>query len=250
MEASIWRFNRRSGDVPMTSVQPVSAWSGMTPSHLDARALLASLLLHAAIGTVLVIISTGIVLPPAAEPPPLTVTLLAPEQPPAPAVPVQPSPVKPSPANTSPVHPHEAPPELHPMEPATPAPPAMPQPERREPEAQPAAPQAPMPPSPPAPAAPSSSPLPEAVQGARAIYQPTPVIPDDLREEALNASAVARFHIGADGTATVELVTATRNPRLNRVLLETLSRWRFFPALKDGRPVASTQDLPISVEVK
>ena len=232
----------------MTSVQPVSAWSGMTPSHLDARALLTSLLLHAAIGTVLVIISSGIVLPPAAEPPSLTVTLLAPEQPPAPAVPVQPSPVKPSPANTSPVHPHEAPPELHPMEPATPAPPAMPQPERHEPEAQPVAPEVPS--SALVPTMPSPNPLPGAVQGARAIYQPTPVIPEDLRAEALTASAVARFHVGADGTATVELVTPTRNPTLNRVLIETLSRWRFFPALRDGRPVASTQDLPISVEVK
>jgi len=134
------------------------------------------------------------------------------------------------------------------MEPATPAPPAMPQPERHEPEAQPVAPEVPS--SALVPTMPSPNPLPGAVQGARAIYQPTPVIPEDLRAEALTASAVARFHVGADGTATVELVTPTRNPTLNRVLIETLSRWRFFPALRDGRPVASTQDLPISVEVK
>ena len=88
------------------------------------------------------------------------------------------------------------------------------------------------------------------MQGARAIDQPVPVIPDDLREEALSALAVARFHVAADGTATVELVRPTRNPRLNQLLLDTLSRWRFFPAVKDGRPVASTEDLPISVEVR
>jgi protein TonB len=249
MEASIWRFNRRSGDVPMTSVQPVSAWSGMTPRHLDARALLASLLLHAAIGTVLVIISSGIVLPPAAEPPPLTVTLLPPEPPPAPSASVHPSLPRPSPA-TPPPRSQKAPLENRPLEPAEPPTSVMPQPESHALQAQTAAPEAPSPPSAPAHSMVSPNPLPGAVQGARAIYQPTPVIPDDLRAEVLTASAMARFHIGVDGTATVELVTATRNPRLNRVLLETLSRWRFFPALKDGRPVASTQDLPISVVVK
>ena len=77
-----------------------------------------------------------------------------------------------------------------------------------------------------------------------------PQIPDDLREEALNAVAVARFHVNVDGTATVELVKPTQTPRLNRLLLETLKNWRFFPSMKDGKPVASTQELSIKIEVK
>ena len=77
-----------------------------------------------------------------------------------------------------------------------------------------------------------------------------PVIPDDLRQEALSEAATARFHIAADGTATVELVKPTQNPRLNRLLLETLKLWRFFPALQDGKPVASTEDMVIRVQVK
>ena len=77
-----------------------------------------------------------------------------------------------------------------------------------------------------------------------------PQIPDELRQDALSAVAVARFHVAVDGTATVELIKPTSNPRLNRLLLDTLKNWRFFPSMKDGKPVASTQELSIKVEVK
>ena len=85
--------------------------------------------------------------------------------------------------------------------------------------------------------------------GAHAIFQPKPEIPDELRAEAMNAIAVARFHVAPDGTATVELIQPTNSPRINQLLLNTLRRWRFFPALADGKPVASTQDLRIHLEI-
>lgn len=87
------------------------------------------------------------------------------------------------------------------------------------------------------------------VMGARAIYRPDPVIPDDLREHALNVVAVARFQVAVDGTATVELVQATAVPELNEVLLETLRTWRFFPAIQDGKPVVSMLDIRIPVQI-
>jgi periplasmic protein TonB len=86
--------------------------------------------------------------------------------------------------------------------------------------------------------------------GARAIFQPKPEIPDELREEAIKTIAVARFHVAPDGSATVELIKPTPDPRINQLLLNTLKRWRFFPALADGKPVASTQDLRIHLEIK
>jgi protein TonB len=85
---------------------------------------------------------------------------------------------------------------------------------------------------------------------ARAISQPVPQIPDELRQEALSTSAVARFHVATDGTTTAELVKPTPNPKLNRLLLNTLKNWRFFPAIKDGKPVESTQEIVIKIEVK
>jgi len=62
--------------------------------------------------------------------------------------------------------------------------------------------------------------------------------------------ARARFAVAADGSAEVELIEPTSEPLLNRLLLAALKRWRFFPALEQGKPVPSTLELriPISVE--
>ena len=45
----------------------------------------------------------------------------------------------------------------------------------------------------------------------------------------------------------MELVEATSDPDLNRALLDALRRWRFSPAMREGRPVASTVDMRIPI---
>jgi len=86
--------------------------------------------------------------------------------------------------------------------------------------------------------------------GATIIYQPMPKIPDDLRREAFNTYATARFHIAVDGSATVELLTPSQNPRLNRLLLEALKTWRFAPATDGGNPIASLFDIRVRFAVE
>src|SRR5437879_4907345 len=71
---------------------------------------------------------------------------------------------------------------------------------------------------------------------ARAIYKPMPEIPESLRHRTVELVAVARFRVTAGGSAQVELTGPTGDPDLNRVLLETLKRWRFFPAMQAGKP--------------
>ena len=124
-----------------------------------------------------------------------------------------------------------------------------PAPEPAKPQEQAPAPPRPAPPPAAAPTTRSSS-TDTGNMGAQAIDKPLPKIPDDLREQAFSLTAVARFHIAADGTAAVELATPTPNPRLNRLLLDSLRNWKFFPAMKDGRPVASVQDVRVQFEVK
>jgi periplasmic protein TonB len=86
--------------------------------------------------------------------------------------------------------------------------------------------------------------------GARAIYQPLPTIPEELRRRAIDLVAMARFHVAVDGSAEVELIQPTPDAVLNRALLDALSRWRFFPAIEDGKPHASTIDIRIPIEVR
>jgi protein TonB len=86
--------------------------------------------------------------------------------------------------------------------------------------------------------------------GARAIYSPLPEIPDTLRRRNLELVAVARFRVAANGNAQVELTQPTSEPELNQALLVSLKRWRFFPAMQAGRPVASTLDIRIPITVR
>ena len=75
---------------------------------------------------------------------------------------------------------------------------------------------------------------------ARALAQPLPAIPDEARDEALTAVALARFTVHADGQCEVTLLSATHNPTLNRLLLASLKQWRFAPATQGGHSVDST----------
>jgi protein TonB len=86
--------------------------------------------------------------------------------------------------------------------------------------------------------------------GARAIYAPTPVIPDDLREDVMQTEAVARFKVSFDGISEVTLEKPTSSPRLNQVLLDTLKQWKFFPAVKNGIAIASSFEVRIPISVQ
>jgi protein TonB len=86
--------------------------------------------------------------------------------------------------------------------------------------------------------------------GARAIFKPLPEIPDALRHRNIDVVAIARFQVAASGAAQVELVEPTSDPDLNRALLDSLKRWRFFPGMEDGKPVASTVDIRIPISVR
>src|ERR1039458_333734 len=57
---------------------------------------------------------------------------------------------------------------------------------------------------------------------------------------------IGRAHVLAFFRLT--LVQPTSNPRLNQVILASLRTWKFFPATRDGIPVASEFDLRRSEE--
>lgn len=84
---------------------------------------------------------------------------------------------------------------------------------------------------------------------ARLLSQPLPDLPDDLREAAYRATAIARFTVHADGSVDVELIHPAPIPRLNQILLDALHRWRFAPAMQNGRPVESHQDVRVHFNV-
>jgi protein TonB len=82
-------------------------------------------------------------------------------------------------------------------------------------------------------------------------FNPNPVIPDDLRSEALDATVTAQFMVQADGAARdVRIVKSSGNDTLDRLALDTARKWRFKPATRDGAPIESRVILHIEFEVQ
>ncbi len=181
-------------------------------------------------------------------------------------LPPEPAPADAPPAiTTTPPPPKEEPPPPSEAAPVTETAPLPPVPQQKPPQPRPAIrrealpqpqPRRSMPPEAPTPsAAPTSPPVTRGptegiTMGARALYKPMPEIPEELRHRQLTLVAVASFRVAADGSATVALLQTTPDPRLNEALISALRKWRFFPAMENGRPVASTIEIRIPIEVR
>lgn len=56
-----------------------------------------------------------------------------------------------------------------------------------------------------------------------------------------------RVHVGADGVPyAVDLVSGSGSRHLDRAATDAVRKWRFRPAMRDGRPVSGAVQVPIS----
>jgi protein TonB len=86
--------------------------------------------------------------------------------------------------------------------------------------------------------------------GPTAIYAPVPAIPDDMRDEVMEAVAVAHFTVFRDGRVNVSLAKATDFDRLNDIILDTLREWRFHPAMSRGVAIDSQAEVRLLITVQ
>lgn len=101
-----------------------------------------------------------------------------------------------------------------------------------------------------------SAPTPKAAPPASAQFVPAvvickahPTIPDFMMRSAWHATFRGRFTIRPDGTATVQMVSSTGSPILDRRAIEAARRWRFRPARQNGTPVTSSQTFAFEYDV-
>ncbi|HVT10709.1 MAG TPA: energy transducer TonB [Fimbriimonadaceae bacterium] len=85
---------------------------------------------------------------------------------------------------------------------------------------------------------------------AEPVNQVQPEIPDSLKSEELKTFVRVKVEIAEDGTFEVILRTSSGKPDVDKIILDSLKRWRWKPALKDGQPVKSTQLFKFEIEVK
>lgn len=83
------------------------------------------------------------------------------------------------------------------------------------------------------------------VSAPRVIYDPDPEYSEEARQAKYQGTVVLWVVIGADGRAHEVRVQRSLGMGLDEKAEEAVRKWRFYPALKDGQPVA----VQVNVEV-
>jgi len=95
----------------------------------------------------------------------------------------------------------------------------------------------------PRPAAPVATSLPQP------ISTPAPKYPAQALRRGEHGTVMVSARIGPDGVpASVEVARSSGSRVLDRAAVDAVRRWRFRPALADGRPTSGQVQVPISFE--
>ncbi len=81
------------------------------------------------------------------------------------------------------------------------------------------------------------------------IFNPLPVIPSNLRTHGYSTYVRVEFFVSRDASFTSKLLSSTGYDELDRVVIDTLKKWKFSPATMDGQPVNGTLKLRIQFSV-
>jgi TonB family protein len=104
---------------------------------------------------------------------------------------------------------------------------------------------------PPAPPPPPPPPKPKgATREAQPDHQESVEIPDSLKSQSFKSFVRVRINVSADGSFTVTLRTSSGNPDVDKLVTDTLKKWTWKPALKDGDSVDSVQQFRFNFSVE
>lgn len=85
---------------------------------------------------------------------------------------------------------------------------------------------------------------------ALAVECPQPEIPASLHEECYKSCCLARFCINHEGKHEVTIVSSSGSDEVDEIALSTLRRWKFKPAMLNGKPVQSVRKIKVEFEVE
>lgn len=107
------------------------------------------------------------------------------------------------------------------------------------------------PPAPPPPPAAPESPRPGPADRAPVLVSsPAPRYPAQALRRRESGTVMVRVDVGPDGVPTATSVVEGSGSRfLDRAALDAVRRWRFEPALRDGRPTVASVVVPIAFDL-
>jgi protein TonB len=105
------------------------------------------------------------------------------------------------------------------------------------------------PPPPAAPAPPARPAAAVATSQPQPISTPSPKYPAQALRNGERGTVMVSVEIGADGVPTdVGVAKSSGSRHLDRAAVDAVRRWRFRPAMADGRPTTGQVQVPISFE--
>ncbi len=88
------------------------------------------------------------------------------------------------------------------------------------------------------------------ITAPKAISMPQPEYTDQARRKKINGTVLFSLVVAADGTVRDPAVTRSLDRGLDKQALETVKKWKFQPATKDGQPVAVRIDVEVSFRIR
>lgn len=105
------------------------------------------------------------------------------------------------------------------------------------------------PPAPPPPATPEAPAASAPDRSPVLVSSPAPRYPAQAWRRRESGTVLVRVDVGPDGVPTsTSLVESSRSRSLDKAALDAVRRWRFEPAIANGRPVVASVVVPIEFD--
>ena len=85
---------------------------------------------------------------------------------------------------------------------------------------------------------------------AKATYQPNPEYSDRAARKKIQGNVLLSIIVTAEGTVRDPQVTRSLDKDLDKNAVECVKKWKFEPATKDGKPVATHVAVEVSFHVQ
>lgn len=91
---------------------------------------------------------------------------------------------------------------------------------------------------------------PDCVTPPHATYSPEPEYPEKERKARHNGTVVLELVVGSDGLPRDITVSRPLSHGFDKAAIDTVKTWKFSPATKDGKPIATEINVEVSFRVR
>jgi TonB family protein len=88
------------------------------------------------------------------------------------------------------------------------------------------------------------------IDAPKPIYTPEPEYTDKARRKKISGTVLLSFVVAKDGTVRDPAVTKSLESSLDKQAVDTVKKWKFEPAMKDGQPVAARIQAEMSFHIR